>query len=350
MTGPPTGPDKADLIHAAAASDPLGTYLRAGYPGELKRSGHNLTGPCPFHADRDPSFAVTLEGEHAGQWKCFGCGAGGDLIAFYQRRHACGFLETLTALGDLLGLAGGTPTDRPHTSHHEHPKAPQQPPPDPEPIPESVALKCHRHLMTDGQALGWLTKAKGLPVDVIRQMAVGLSRDHWRESRFTIPIPFADGREGYRDIRGYRPAGDPKMLPWAKGRGAATVYPWPWVRGSSWFVWCEGELDALNLIGRGIPALTATCGVDGAVGDGLTLPDLTGRTVYVLGDADPAGERLILALPDKLKAAGAAAVTRLRWPATLPNGEPVPEHCDPSDVVSRCGLSDEDLWGWLGLP
>jgi putative DNA primase/helicase len=342
-------PRLREAILAEAASDPLGAYTKAGYNGNLRQSGHNLIAPCPFHADSDPSLTIGLSDQHRGKWKCFGaCGTPqDDIIGFFRRLHPnIDYHEALLQLAERMGLRGEAVGIRPQTVAVKTTPASV---PHPDPLQESVALECHRRLMASQKALSSLMERKGLPLWAIQRARIGLSHNHWRQARYTIPIPYLDGRDGYCDLRGYRPGGEAKMLPWAKGRGSATIYPWPWVSGSSWLVWCEGEIDCLNLIGRGIPALTATCGVDGAIGEGLLFPDLTGREIFVMGDADAAGAKLNLNLPERLRNAGAAAVTRLLWPDSLPNGEPTPEKCDPSDLLTRCCLTDEDLWGWLGL-
>ena len=45
----------------------------------LKRHGATLTGFCPFHNEKTPSFVVNSS---RGFYKCFGCGEGGDAISF----------------------------------------------------------------------------------------------------------------------------------------------------------------------------------------------------------------------------------------------------------------------------
>ncbi len=75
----------------------------------LKRSGRNLTGLCPFHNERTPSFNVIPE---KGIYHCFGCGAGGDVIRFVQQAQGVDFM---TAVKDLAQAAGITIQDRPMT-------------------------------------------------------------------------------------------------------------------------------------------------------------------------------------------------------------------------------------------
>lgn len=47
----------------------------------LKRTGRNLTGLCPFHSEKTGSFVVYPEN---GSFYCFGCGAGGDVVTFVR--------------------------------------------------------------------------------------------------------------------------------------------------------------------------------------------------------------------------------------------------------------------------
>jgi DNA primase len=53
------------------------------YRGELETlkatSGGNHQAVCPFHEDHDPSLSVNFK---TGLYKCFGCGAQGDVFAF----------------------------------------------------------------------------------------------------------------------------------------------------------------------------------------------------------------------------------------------------------------------------
>jgi len=48
----------------------------------LKRSGHDAVGLCPFHSEKTPSFHVYNDTQ---SFYCFGCGAGGDVITFIKR-------------------------------------------------------------------------------------------------------------------------------------------------------------------------------------------------------------------------------------------------------------------------
>ena len=68
----------------------VGRYVR------LKRAGKEFEGLCPFHDERTPSFTVI---PHKGFFHCFGCGAHGDVIGFYQRITGADFKRALLDLG-----------------------------------------------------------------------------------------------------------------------------------------------------------------------------------------------------------------------------------------------------------
>jgi len=110
------------------------------------------------------------------------------------------------------------------------------------------------------------------------------------------------------------------------------------VRNESTLVWCEGELDALNLIGRGVGAVTATCGAGAALAASFVIPDLTGRVLYVCGDNDEAGRKLNAELPARLFAHGAAAVSVIEWPAGTPEKWDVSDHFAAGRTVEALGL------------
>jgi CHC2 zinc finger len=66
----------------------------------LRRAGRQYVGRCPFHSERHPSFYVDPERK---LFKCFGCGAGGDVFAFVMRAEGCDFRWALELVA--LGVA-----------------------------------------------------------------------------------------------------------------------------------------------------------------------------------------------------------------------------------------------------
>lgn len=305
---------RAEDLKDRARQDPVGTYERAGLEvGSLRKAGTVWQAACPLHQDTKASFTVYPDGS----WYCFGaCRSGGSILDFYAKRlRIADFAECCERLGQALGVMAGPDPDRNRTKSESVPdRAPSSPPVTLPPVALDVIESLHQALLADERRLRWLELEKGLERWIIEEarLGVGVSPHvNWHGRRYTIPVPAMDDAESFVDVRGYGPGRDPKVLPWEKGRGTATLYPWPWVSGSAELVWCEGELDCLNLIARGIPAVTSTCGVDGALR--VALPDLTGKTFWVLGDHDNAGRRLNDELPARLLAAGASRAEAVSW-------------------------------------
>jgi len=72
-----------------------------GAKTDLRRVGSRLTGLCPFHDERTPSFSVDPEQK---LYHCFGCGVGGDAIRFVQETEALDFPEAVETLADRYGV------------------------------------------------------------------------------------------------------------------------------------------------------------------------------------------------------------------------------------------------------
>ena len=62
--------------------------------------GGQKKGLCPFHDEKSPSFHVTPS---KGYFHCFGCGVGGDAIAFLMKIDHLSFSESVERLADRMG-------------------------------------------------------------------------------------------------------------------------------------------------------------------------------------------------------------------------------------------------------
>ena len=68
----------------------------------LKKAGHDsLVGICPFHPEKTPSFSVSPS---KGVYYCFGCGEGGDAIAFLRKIENLSFPEAVERLAPDAGV------------------------------------------------------------------------------------------------------------------------------------------------------------------------------------------------------------------------------------------------------
>ena len=73
---------------------------------ELKRTGANLMGHCPFHEDKTPSLAVTPA---TNLWHCLGaCQAGGTVIDWVMRMNGVSFRHAVELLRANPTLAAGS--------------------------------------------------------------------------------------------------------------------------------------------------------------------------------------------------------------------------------------------------
>lgn len=73
----------------------IGSYVT------LKRAGSNMTGLCPFHSEKTPSFTVFTAGN---SFYCFGCGAGGDAITFLRRMENLEYTDAVEHLAKRAGV------------------------------------------------------------------------------------------------------------------------------------------------------------------------------------------------------------------------------------------------------
>lgn len=76
----------------------------------LKRvgAGPRYMGLCPFHTEKTPSFSVHQSHQF---YKCFGCGAGGDVLKFVMEIEGLSFYEALKLLADRYGIPMPKRTD-----------------------------------------------------------------------------------------------------------------------------------------------------------------------------------------------------------------------------------------------
>ncbi len=68
---------------------------------QLKKSGHDWKGLCPFHGEKSPSFYVVPDKRI---FHCFGCGATGDAIKFVMQLDGKSFREAVEGLAAEAGI------------------------------------------------------------------------------------------------------------------------------------------------------------------------------------------------------------------------------------------------------
>jgi DNA primase len=327
----------------------------------LKKSGHDsLSGLCPFHAEKTPSFSVSPS---KGMYYCFGCGAGGDAIRFLREVEHLDFTEAVERLAKEAGITlryeGDTAADRRAASRKQALHRANE---------EAFALY-HRMLLEgrEGQeARDYLTSrgldrdavvefgigyAPGYPDFLLRRLAKDLSteilveaglalrdsegnvRDRFR-GRITFPVHDLSGRAvgiGARILPGARDDGpkylnSPETPVYRKGevlynlhRAKAAV-----ARSGEVFV-VEGYTDVIAMARAGIENTVATCGT--ALGEGhFRLASRFAQRMVLSFDSDEAGAR-----------AAERAYAFLEAFPVQPVVLVLPEGLDPADFVARHG-------------
>jgi DNA primase len=86
----------------------VGQYLT------LKKTGHDsMSGLCPFHQEKTPSFSVSPAKQ---VFYCFGCGKGGDAITFLRELEHLTYVEAVERLASQAGVSlryeGDSPSER----------------------------------------------------------------------------------------------------------------------------------------------------------------------------------------------------------------------------------------------
>ena len=71
----------------------------------LHKNGRGFVGLCPFHDDHNPSFCVNAETQ---TYKCFGCGASGDILTYIQKKGGIDFKEAVHILSEKAGMFDGS--------------------------------------------------------------------------------------------------------------------------------------------------------------------------------------------------------------------------------------------------
>ena len=67
----------------------------------LAKKGREMVGLCPFHDDHRPSMQVSSAKQ---LFKCFACGAGGDVFKFIQMRENLSFPQAIERLAERVGI------------------------------------------------------------------------------------------------------------------------------------------------------------------------------------------------------------------------------------------------------
>ena len=75
--------------------------LVGDYGLNVSRAGSKYKALCPFHDDKNPSMVLDPERQ---SYKCWSCGAGGDVFDFVKEYDRVEFSDALKTLADRAGI------------------------------------------------------------------------------------------------------------------------------------------------------------------------------------------------------------------------------------------------------
>jgi len=148
---------------------------------ELKRSGANHMGLCPFHGEKSPSFSVNAPKQF---YHCFGCGAHGDAIRFLMEHSGMSFRDAVADLAQQVGMAvPDDPTDPAEQQRALQARAHQATLSE---VLERAAEHYRRQLKEQPPAIDYL-KRRGLSGEIARQFGLGYAPPGWRSLASVFP-------------------------------------------------------------------------------------------------------------------------------------------------------------------
>lgn len=264
----------------------VGEYVR------LKKAGNRYVGLCPFHTEKTPSFGVNAVHQF---YKCFGCGAGGDIFKFVQQIEGVTFFEALKTIAERNGIP------MPKRAEYSDPQTKQR----------AALLEMHeaaaRWFQSNlngpmGASARQYLAERGVTPDSAAEFGIGLAPDAWDQltrklerdgysaelleqsglasrreqsggfydrfrARLMFPIQDEAGRVIAFGARALKPGDEPKYLnspetPLYKKN--ATLYNLhrakAAVRKFDRVVLVEGYMDVIGVYAGGVQEVVASCG------------------------------------------------------------------------------------------
>lgn len=148
---------------------------------ELRRSGANFAGLCPFHSEKSPSFTVAPSKQF---YHCFGCGAHGDAIRFLMEHTGMSFVDSV---GELAQQAGMTvPEDNSSPEERERAAALKERQSTLTDVLARAAVHYRRQLKSSARAIAYL-KGRGLSGEIARHYGIGYAPEGWRGLASVFP-------------------------------------------------------------------------------------------------------------------------------------------------------------------
>ena len=151
-----------ELIAQNPIEDVVGQYVN------LKRSGANMFGLCPFHGEKTASFSVAPD---KGIYYCFGCHKGGGVINFQMEVEGMSYPDAVRALAKRAGME--VPEDEEYQSRYRAQERLWA-------LHKEAARFYHGKLYAPegAEALRYATD-RGMPKGVLTTFGIGYAPDSW---------------------------------------------------------------------------------------------------------------------------------------------------------------------------
>ena len=148
---------------------------------ELRRSGANFAGLCPFHSEKSPSFTVAPSKQF---YHCFGCGAHGDAIRFLMEHGGMSFLDAVSELAQQAGMT--VPEDNSSPAERERAIALKERQATLTDVLARAAEHYQQQLKASPRAIEYL-KRRGLIGRIAKQYGIGYAPEGWRGLASVFP-------------------------------------------------------------------------------------------------------------------------------------------------------------------
>lgn len=233
--------------------------------------GDEVSVPCPYHDDKDPSFSVNLS---SGMYKCFvqGCKLfdGGNIYQFLSIVSQITLSEARDAINSEHEETN--PPDEPEKKRKIAPKA--------FPFTQEDIDEKMNNLLSNPTMVEFVQREFLWTEDTIKKFEIGFDTG---SQRYWIPI-----KESNRiyNIRRYSPSREPKVVS-VTGHGTTRLFPADNLEGAEIYI-MEGEKDCILANQLGLNSVTLTGGAGGSIQSDWKKYFMD-KSVFVCYDVDPAG-------------------------------------------------------------
>ncbi|AVP58312.1 DNA primase [Pulveribacter suum] len=148
---------------------------------QLKKSGANYMGLCPFHGEKSPSFSVSPSKQF---FHCFGCGKNGNAIGFLMEHAGMGFVDAVQDLAQGAGLQvpdeRASPAERARAAEQRRQQATLSD------VLEQAATAWAGQLRKSERAIDYF-KGRGVSGQIAKRYGLGYAPEGWRGLASVFP-------------------------------------------------------------------------------------------------------------------------------------------------------------------